>query len=389
MATLPKNFYQYPIPTHLTRIHAVGKVRRPLGDPVAELKQMTRFEPIPRPAPQQLKVALDVFDPQASQAAVAAKKLVFHTVGDVGGVNGTATEEAIANAMEDQLANPGATGTPAFLYILGDVIYYNGEQRLYKTEFYEPYQYYRALIFAIHGNHDGDTYVQKNDPPDTEPSLYGFFENFCDTSPTQASPYRMSMTQPYPYWTLDAPFVTIIGLYSNVEGSLDARGRSDQQTYLETQMKAADKGKKLLITVHHPPYSLDAAHGGTPDILNALDRAAAATGRTPDAILSGHVHNYQRFSRKIGNRSIPYVIAGAGGYANEAKSMHQLQKGLVPDKKTGTIKTTIPGVVLEKFNETEPGFLRVTVTAKQIGFEYFTVDFNLPHAVTLFDTFTA
>ena len=154
-------------------------------------------------------------------------------------------------------------------------------------------------------------------------------------------------------------------------------------------MNAADKSKKLLITVHHPPYSLDAAHGGTPDILNALDRAAAATGRTPDAILSGHVHNYQRFSRAMGGREIPYVVAGAGGYANEAKSLHRLQKGLTADKKTGKIKTTVPGVVLEKFNEVEPGFLRVTANAKQIGFEYFTVDFNPPHAVTLFDTFTA
>jgi len=389
MATLPKDFYKYPIPTHLTRHKSVGKVRRPLGDPIAEFKEMTRFEPISRPAPQQLKVPLDVFDPHASQAAVTAKELVFHTVGDVGGVNGTATEEAIAGAMEDQLASPRKAGTPAFLYLLGDVIYYNGEQELYKTEFYEPYQYYRALIFAIPGNHDGDTHVRKGDPPDNEPSLFGFLENFCDTVLRHASPYRMSMKQPYPYWTLDAPFVTIIGLYSNVEGSLDARGRSDQQTYLEAQLNAADKSKKLLITVHHPPYSLDAAHGGTPDILNALDRAAAATGRTPDAILSGHVHNYQRFSRAMGGREIPYVVAGAGGYANEAKSLHRLQKGLTADKKTGKIKTTVPGVVLEKFNEVEPGFLRVTANAKQIGFEYFTVDFNPPHAVTLFDTFTA
>ena len=75
----------------------------------------------------------------------------------------------------------------------------------------------------------------------------------------------MSVTQPYVYWTLDATFVTIIGLYSNVEGGLDARGRIDQQTYLQQQLANADKNKKLFITVHHPPFSLDSAHGGTPD----------------------------------------------------------------------------------------------------------------------------
>ena len=148
------------------------------------------------------------------------------------------------------------------MYHLGDVIYFNGQSSLYKSEFYEPYQYYPALIFAIPGNHDRDTRVQKGDLPDPEPSLYGFYNNFCDTAPRHVTPYRMSMTQPYVYWTLDAPFVTIIGLYSNVEGSLDARGRNDQQHYLETQMKAADPKKKLLLTVHHPPFSLDHCTAG-------------------------------------------------------------------------------------------------------------------------------
>jgi len=43
------------------------------------------------------------------------------------------------------------------------------------------------------------------------------------------------MTQPYVYWTLMAPFVTIIGLYSNVEGSLDARGTTAEK-WLEDQL---------------------------------------------------------------------------------------------------------------------------------------------------------
>jgi hypothetical protein len=367
----------------LTRHSAVGKPRRPDGDPVAALKDITRFEPIPHPAPQKLSVPLDVFDPNASQHAETSGKLVFHCVGDVGGVNGTATQDAIAVAMEDQIHKAAGADRPAFLYILGDVVYYNGQQRLYKTEFYEPYQYYPALIFAIPGNHDGDTHVRKGDTPDIEPSLYGFWENFCDSAPRHVNPYRMSMTQPYPYWTLDAPFVTIIGLYSNVEGCLDARGRSDQQHFLETEMKSAPANKKLLITVHHPPFSLDAVHGGCPDILNALDRAAAATGKTPDAILSGHVHNYQRFARVIGKQSVPYLVAGAGGYANDARSMHKIQKALVGKKLP--LKTTIGGVTLERFEENEPGFLLITANPKNLLFEYFVVPFS-GSPVTLFDS---
>ena len=363
-----------PIATHLTRHNAVGKQRRPIGDPVAPLKEMTRYTPVPQPPPNHLSVSLDVFDPKASSAAVRAQKLVFHCLGDSGGIHGTATQEAVALAMENQIKAAPKDGRPAFLYHLGDVIYFNGQSSLYKTEFYEPYQYYPALIFAIPGNHDGDTHTRTGDIPDTEPSLFGFFQNFCAAQPDHASPYRMSMTQPYVYWTLDAPFVTMIGLYSNVEGSLDARGRIDQQAYLEQQMKTAAPDKKLLIAVHHPPFSLDSAHGGTPDILNAIDRAISNSGRVPDAVLSGHVHNYQRFTRDINGKKVPYVVTGAGGYANEARSLHKIQKELTGEKLP--FQTTLDDVVFEKYEEQHAGFLRVTATAEEVGFEYFRVPFD-------------
>ncbi len=276
-----------------------------------------------------MAVPFELFDPKASHAATKEGKLVFHCVGDTGGIHGTETQDAIANAMEDQLNGAPAGSKPSFFYHLGDVIYFNRQSRLYKAEFYEPYRYYRALIFAVPGNHDGDTHVGKGDLPDTEPSLQGFMSNFCDSTPQHVTPYRMSMTQPYPYWTLDAPFVTIIGLYSNVEGSIDSRGRNDQQHYLETQVKNASTDKKLVIAVHHPPFSLDSAHGGTPEILRAIDRSIDCTGRIPDAVLSGHVHSYQRFSREMEGRTIPYIVAGAGGYANSQRSMHKIQKGLL------------------------------------------------------------
>ncbi len=376
----------HPIPSHLTRHNSVGKKRREYGNPVSDLKDMTRFEPIPQPAPANLSAPLRVFDPKASQAAIQGGKLVFHCVGDTGGIHGTATQEAIATEMENQINSAHAVDQPRFFYHLGDVIYFNGQSTLYKSEFYEPYQYYPALIFAIPGNHDGDTSVQKGDLPDSEPSLYGFFQNFCASAPEHVTPYRMSMTQPFPYWTLDAPFLTIIGLYSNVEGALDARGRNDQQHYLETQMKNADANKKLMIAVHHPPFSLDSAHGGTPDILTAIDRAISNTGRTPDAVVSGHVHNYQRFSRTINDRTIPYIVAGAGGYANDARSMHKLQKGI--EKEQLPYQTTLSGVQLQNFQQTEPGFLRVTASGNGIAFEYWIVPFD-GSAPSLFDQVSA
>jgi hypothetical protein len=101
-------------------------------------------------------------------------------------------------------------------------------------------------------------------------------------------------------------------------------------------------------------------------------------------VLSGHVHNYQRFSRQVNGRPVPYLVAGAGGYANDPRAMHKLQTGL------GTsppLETTHPDLRLESFNQDAPGFLRVTVTTTELTFEYHVVPFDgSPSRV--FDTVT-
>ncbi|MGH9919521.1 MAG: hypothetical protein ACRD6W_11745, partial [Nitrososphaerales archaeon] len=38
--------------------------------------------------------------------------------------------------------------------------------------------------------------------------------------------------------------------------------------------------------------------------------------RYPDIVLSGHVHNYQRYTRQIAGRDLPFIVAGGGGYFN-------------------------------------------------------------------------
>jgi predicted phosphodiesterase len=382
----PIQFHHGPHTTPLTpnpnpNAPQIGKVNRGFGNPVALPKNNPRFEQPPAIAgPTNLNLPMNVVLPTEAAAAESGKKLVFHMVGDTGGVHGEATETAIAHAMTAQCGVTGAA-RPAFFFSLGDVVYFNGQSNLYQAQFYEPYQDYPRLIFAIAGNHDGDTQVHKGDPADTEPSLFGFMRNFCDTTATHVTPYRDTMTQPYVYWTLDTPLITIIGLYSNVDGSLDARGRNEQQTWFQQQMTSAPKDKWLAVAVHHPPYSLDSTHGGTLDILTAIDRATVAANRGPDIVFSGHVHNYQRFSRNVGKRNIPYIVAGAGGYANDSRSMHKLQKGAMPLP----FQTTHPDVKLMNFNHQEPGFLRVTVAPDAIDVEYFLVPFD-DSAVTSFDS---
>lgn len=357
------------------------KVKRPFGDPVELYKPNHRFIPIPgkfkKPGDLTLKLS-DVLSNSSVSKINDSKKIVFHMVGDTGGIHGTETQENIAYQMDKQIEQADAASKPAFFYNLGDVVYYNGVSHHYEEQFYDPYKDYPAYIFAIPGNHDCDTKTKPTDEPDTEVSLEGFMTNFCDKTPGYGpySSYRKTLNQPWPYWVLDAPYVTVIGLFSNVDGSLDANGSTEQYDWLVTELKKAAKNKCLLITIHHPSFSLDTAHGGYPVILNDLDNAFKKAGRVPDAVFSGHVHNYQRFTRTIKGKKIPYIIAGAGGYVNKAQSMHRLQRNPQGELITVPFQTTHKDVVLNHYNQTSPGFLKITIDDKYLHGTYHTVNFD-------------
>lgn len=365
---------------HDIRHQRPGKIGRPPGDPVSNPKPYPRFVPPPDTNLNNLRLDLDVIMPDEANAAIETDSLAFHAVGDTGGIHGDDVEKAISDAMDDQISSARDKKlAPAFYYNLGDVVYFNGESSLYNTQFYEPYQNYHASIFAIPGNHDGDTQIRPGDPVDTEPSLFGFMRNFCDTKSHHDSPYRPTMTQPYVYWTLDAPFATFVGLYSNVDGTLDARGTGEQAQWFEQQVRDASPEKALIVAVHHPPYSLDKAHGGYPDIEIALDRVIQATGRIPTIVLSGHVHSYQRFERKLeAKKTVPYVIAGAGGYANSPRLMHKIELDENGDELQPGFQTTRPDLRLMAYNDQVPGFLRITLDNKKktLTSDYFLVPFD-------------
>ncbi len=38
-----------------------------------------------------------------------------------------------------------------------------------------------------------------------------------------------------------------------------------------------------------------------------------STGVLPDLFLSAHAHNYQRYTRSLGAKKIPYIVVGTGG----------------------------------------------------------------------------
>lgn len=69
---------------------------------------------------------MDVVLPDEAKAAEAAQMLVFHSVGDTGGIHGDDVQKAISEAMAHRIANPDHNKySSAFYYNLGDVVYFN------------------------------------------------------------------------------------------------------------------------------------------------------------------------------------------------------------------------------------------------------------------------
>jgi hypothetical protein len=350
-------------------------------DPNKNPTQPWRDLPTP-PGLAPFHLSLDaVLNAEAMATINTSGTLIFHSVGDTGGVNTPTQIENVASYMEKDFAGSDVTAHPSFFYHLGDVVYYDGETPNYYPEFYEPYMNYPGPIVAIPGNHDGD--VDNQFP---EPSLAAFVRNFCSQAPVvtpeaKDAP-RHAMTQPNVYWTLLTPLATIIGLYSNCpEGGQLSQAQID---WFQAELKNAPAGKALIVAVHHPIYSAYGSKPGSQHLYDFLNTACTTANRTPDLVLSGHVHNYQRFTGQLAGKDVPCIVAGAGGYNPR---LHTLSKAFHSAKLP--IEMTGSDGRLENFCDSQHGYLRIAVTKGKMVVEYFAVpDASSPATKSLspFDT---
>ncbi|MFC3198766.1 metallophosphoesterase family protein [Parapedobacter deserti] len=323
------------------------------------------FKPLPCPtgmAPYRLPISNVIGD----AAWFLNERMRFHMIGDTGSLRHSVFQPLVASALAQQAkAGYPAGERPAFLYHLGDVVYNHGEASEYHKQFLGPYEDYPAPIFAIAGNHDGDI------NPNSElvyQSLDAFMDVFCDTYqrriPFGNGSKRLSMVQPHVYWTLETPLARFIGLYGNVtkHGVIDA----EQREWFIEELRYADTwrpGQAVIVCVHHAPYSADTNHGSSPAIITFLEHAFETAGVKPDIVFSGHVHNYQRFSKAYEDGTVvPYVVAGAGGYAD----LHPVAS--VGDSEVDNINAAHQ-VHLDNFCDDRYGFLSIAIEKKAEGLE--------------------
>ncbi len=317
-------------------------------------------------------------------------QIVFHTAGDTGATEGPRTENEVVDKLLADFTGEDAPNLPQFFYNLGDVVYSFGEHKYYYDQFYAAYRDYPAPIFAIPGNHDGIVLPPPAGTGLASDSLSAFLENFCAStfthSPDAVGISRTTMIQPGVYYTLEAPFVRILGIYSNmlenpgvISSTVDPSSKQPkfpnlpdaQLTYLEaalTRIKTEKFAGAVLLAVHHPPYAFG-KHSGSMVMLKEIDAICQKVGVWPHAFLSGHAHNFQRFTRDIDGREIPFYVIGNGGHGLGALSRGTTIRTpqVVPMYAQPEKKDT---VTFENYDDKSYGYLRVVVNAQQLRIEY-------------------
>jgi len=305
------------------------------------------------------------------------QKLVFHMVGDTGSIRRDDFQRSVSQAMATQFQRPKKVDQPKFLFHLGDIVYDFGEAANYANQFFKTYTDYPGPIVAIAGNHDSDVNPASDIPYQ---SLDAFTTVFCDMQPNKVvfsdGDRRKSVTQPNVYWTLETPLANIIGLHTNVPkyGAIT----NVQRDWFVNELKNAGMerpDKALILCMHHAPYSADVNHGSSKPMIEFLESAFDETGVRPDIVFSGHVHNYQRFTKKYADGTkILFVVAGAGGY----DELHTIAK--VDDERFTNDDVMLKDVTLNASCDDKFGFLEIALERKAAGVEltgkYHTVRVN-------------
>jgi hypothetical protein len=353
---------------------------------IDELNKEGRLQAMPFPTPRGsgaepvLELA-DVFGANSSAVTAITNRgqIVFHATGDCGSTRGPKTQNEVTDKMIGDFAESDPKEIPQFALLLGDVVYNFGEAEYYYDQFYEPYRNYHAPVLAVAGNHDGMV-----SPLAHATSLAAYLRNFCadpsagfTVTPEAGGLSRTAQIQPGVFFTFDAPFVRFLLFYSNTLEDPGVIANSTigeaQLVYLRAALQRAKDEKysgALIFAHHHPQYAIGGQHSSSVEMRQQMDEVCKAVGVWPHAVLSGHAHSYQRFTRlRSDGTEIPYVTCGNGG--------HNVQKLSAPGGVALRTPQTLQKktaqddeVTFENYDDVNFGYLRVIVNAQQLRIEY-------------------
>lgn len=364
---------------------------------IDELNKTHKLEPMPFPTPrsggQEPRLTLsqvfgnnELAKQSVETIVVSNKQIVFHALGDCGSTRGPKSQNEVVDKMIGDFNESHSMELPQFALLLGDIVYSFGEPEYYYDQFYEPYRNYHAPVLAAAGNHDGMI-----SPLAHATSLQAYLNNFCAdpangyvVTAEAGGLSRTAQIQPGVFFTFEAPFVRILVFYSNTleDPGVIADPKKKYSTkigvaqleFIRAALKRIAKENyagALLFAHHHPPYAVGGQHSSSSEMRQQMDAICAEVGVWPHAVLAGHAHSYQRFTRhrKEDNTEIPYVICGNGG--------HNHQKLHAPDgiplRVPQILNPKTPSddeVTFENYDDDGYGYLRVIVDQKQLRIEY-------------------
>jgi len=121
--------------------------------------------------------------------------------------------------------------------------------------------------------------------------------------------------------------------------------------------------------------------------LREIDRICANAKIYPHAFLSGHAHNYQRFTRTINfngkDHDVPFIICGDSGHNVDAVVRGSKGKPAVephPGEKVDYMEVepavTSKELLVEKIEDHNYGYLRITVDKELLKIGFYQVGVN-------------
>jgi hypothetical protein len=263
------------------------------------------------------------------------QEISFAVMGDTG--EGDVSQYSVVMTLLEQ------TKHTAFMFLCSDVIYPAAGIEEYGQKFLRPYADYPRPIYAIPGNHDwydnADGFMYWFCGADTRPKgLSAFARDGWREIGWRRSPIgrtkeleklhrlRNRGSQPGPYFAVAAGPLLLIGLDTGLGGKLD----ESQCQWLRTISAVEDRpkilltGKPLFSNGRFDPRPLD-DNGTVWDVVTDPRNRYLA-------VISGDIHNYQRYLVTLADgRRMPFIVSGGGGaFLHETHTIPNLDRAQLP-----------------------------------------------------------
>jgi 3',5'-cyclic AMP phosphodiesterase CpdA len=191
----------------------------------------------------------------------------------------------------DRIVAGIAAGAPDFVAMLGDLVFRGSSPRDWEEfdRIASPLRQGAIPVFPILGNHDYWVFARA-----ALPNFFGRFPHLAGRR----------------WYTLRYGPVTLVCLDSNRRWM--SRGAWEEQTrWFAAELARLDADESvhgILALVHHPPYTNSTVTGDELHVQSFFVPAFLRSEKTL-AMLSGHVHSYERFSRQ----GRTFLVTGGGG----------------------------------------------------------------------------